>query len=50
MSHSPPPWLRPWPEVRALYAEHQRMKERIERAAIAAGIRCRLRKEKPPCS
>lgn len=40
-----PPWLRPWPEVREVYARLQRLKERVEREALAAGINCRLRRE-----
>jgi hypothetical protein len=40
------PWLRPWKEVAELYRKAMRERERREREALAAGINCRLGKEK----
>jgi hypothetical protein len=35
----PPPWLRPWPEVRAVYARLAAAQDKLRALASACGIK-----------
>ena len=42
----PPPWLRPWREVFAIYASAERQKDRRRREAAAHGINTKVKEKR----